>query len=193
MEEYTATKKKVMLKKSTLIIIISVLSVIFISSLTFGIYFYGDDVSRQYYTSFLPMNNVYEQIDYNEFENLMSEDEKFLIFYGDTTCLSCKKMITPINNLAKKMNISKIYYIKATSDCGKNFKAFVNENKDNGDSLTVPMPQIFLLKGNKIIDNTCNKLVEDSTGNYCQYNIGDEVISSTILASEHVFNKYLEN
>lgn len=163
------------------IIILSAVSVVLLLTLAFGIYFYGDDISRKYSSSFLPINNVYEEVDYKRIKELANENEKFIVFYSKTTCDACKNNITKINNIAKKNGIKKIYLVDALTDDGKSFCA--NYYIDYGYT-----PQLLLIQGQEVLFQTCYQLKNEDGKSVCYfYKNGKLVSEGLISAVEYLF------
>ncbi len=180
-EQLTVANKK----KKTINIVLVSLFVLIVGF--FAIYFFGDSISREYSSSFLPINNVYDEISYNEFKDKFNSGDEFLLLYSKPSCATCKATITPLNSLAKSSGIKKIYYMNTE-------KLLPSETKNMVFSYgcTSATPILLCYNDKKVVSTSCESLVENSDGSFsCQYFNGSEYKKDGIVnAAKYIFSKF---
>lgn len=176
-DEESIAKKRKMTNRILVLIFVLIVG-------SFAVIFFGDDVSRKYPSAFLPINNVYEVATYKDIKKLSASDEKFIVYFSKTTCSSCQSNIGPINSLAKKNGVKKIYILDAAGDDAKTFASNFGLNK----GIT---PQLMLIKGSTILAQSCSNTVKVNDQTICEFFDGTEMSRKGIIAAaEYIFELY---
>lgn len=78
------------------------------------------------YTNFSGKLTSYIQISYEEFEEKVNSDEKFVLFIGSESCSHCQTYKGTLNRVVKDYNVE-IYYIDISSLTNEQF-AYLNSH-----------------------------------------------------------------
>lgn len=95
---------------------------------------------------YLEENHIVEQIDFEEFKNKLSNDEKFQLIIGNNTLEDATYYVVYSNELLKEYKVDKLYYIN-TLDLSKSEKNYFKQDLGLTNSIFDEMNLIYFEDG----------------------------------------------